>query len=72
MLGGGPERYTKVIGDIAKRTPICARRSPFAKRPKGVWQRTYVRLQRIVFQSVTEAADVLMDRAIEMGSERDL
>jgi len=28
--------------------------------------------QRIVFESVTEAADVLMDRAIEMGSERDL
>ena len=69
MLGGGPERYTKVIGDIAKRTPICARRSPFAKRPKGVWQRTYIRLQRIVFESVTEAADVLMDRAIEMGSD---
>lgn len=71
MLGGGPERYTKVIGDIAKRTPICTRRSPF-ERPKGVWQRTYIRLQRIVFESVTEAADVLMDRAIETGSERDL
>jgi hypothetical protein len=72
MLGVGPERYTKVIGDIAKPTPICALRWPFAKRPKGVRQRTYVRLQRIVFESVTEAADVLMDRAIEMGSERDL
>ena len=69
---GGPERYTEVIGDIAKRTPTCARRSPFPKRPKGVWQRTYSRLHRIVFESETEAADVLMERAIEMGSERDL
>jgi len=25
-----------------------------------------------VFESETEAADVLMERAIEMGSERDL
>jgi hypothetical protein len=42
------------------------------RAPQGVWRQTYVRLHRIVFKSETEAADIIMERAIEMGSERDL
>ena len=67
-VGNGAQKSSEILQTNAHMRANVA----VTRALQGVWRQTYVRLHRIVSESETEAADILMERAIEMGSERDL